>query len=63
MSRAIPLLSLWALGGLLQGERLLQYFESKAVNILVDGRLGSRSQGYHPVAPRPIRYGPFVHRL
>jgi hypothetical protein len=24
----------------------------------VDGRLG-----YHPVAPRPLRYGPFVHRL
>jgi hypothetical protein len=30
---------------------------------LVDGRLGSRSRGYHPVAPRPLRYGPFVHSL
>jgi hypothetical protein len=30
---------------------------------LVDGRLGSRLRGYHPVAPRPLRYGPFVHRL
>jgi hypothetical protein len=29
----------------------------------VDGRLGSRSLGYHPVAPRPLRYGPFVHRF
>jgi hypothetical protein len=28
-----------------------------------DGRLGSRLRGYHPVAPRPLRYGPFVHRL
>jgi hypothetical protein len=28
-----------------------------------DGRFGSRSRGYHPVAPRPLRYGPFVHRL
>jgi hypothetical protein len=30
---------------------------------LADGRLGSRLRGYHPVAPRPLRYGPFVHRL
>jgi hypothetical protein len=30
---------------------------------LVDGRLGSRSRGYHPVAHRPLRYEPFVHRL
>jgi hypothetical protein len=30
---------------------------------VVDGRLGSRLRGYHPVAPRPSRYGPFVHRL
>jgi hypothetical protein len=29
----------------------------------VDGRLGSRLRGYHPVAPRPLRYGPFVHCL
>jgi hypothetical protein len=29
----------------------------------VDGRLGSRLWGYHPIAPRPLRYGPFVHRL
>jgi hypothetical protein len=28
-----------------------------------DGRLGSRLRGYHAVAPRPLRYGPFVHRL
>jgi hypothetical protein len=27
------------------------------------GRLGSRLRSYHPVAPRPLRYGPFVHRL
>jgi hypothetical protein len=30
---------------------------------VVDGRLGSRLQCYHPVAPRPLRYGPLVHRL
>jgi hypothetical protein len=29
----------------------------------IDGRLGSRSRGYHPIAPRPLRYGPFVRRL
>jgi hypothetical protein len=29
----------------------------------VDGRLGSRLRGYHPVAPRPLRYGRFVHRF
>jgi hypothetical protein len=29
----------------------------------VDDRLGSRLRGYHPVAPRPLRYGPFVHHL
>jgi hypothetical protein len=31
--------------------------------VWADGRLGSRLWGYHPVAPRPLRYGPFVHRL
>jgi hypothetical protein len=30
---------------------------------MVDGRLGSRLRGYHLVAPRLLRYGPFVHRL
>jgi hypothetical protein len=30
---------------------------------MVDGRLGSRSRGYHPVAPRPLKYGPFLHHL
>jgi hypothetical protein len=30
---------------------------------LDDGGLGSRLWGYHPVAPRPLRYGPFVHRF
>jgi hypothetical protein len=30
---------------------------------MVDGRLGSRLRCYHPVAPRFLRYGPFVHRL
>jgi hypothetical protein len=30
---------------------------------MVDGRLGSRSRGYQPVAPRPISCRPFVHRL
>jgi hypothetical protein len=30
---------------------------------MVDGRLGSRLWGYHPVAPRPLRYRPFVHCL
>jgi hypothetical protein len=28
----------------------------------VDGRLGSRLRGYHPIAPRLLRYGSFVHR-
>jgi hypothetical protein len=28
-----------------------------------NARLGSRLRGYHPVAPRPLRYGLFVHRL
>jgi hypothetical protein len=32
-------------------------------SIPVDGKLGSRLRGYHPVAPRSLRYGPFVHRL
>jgi hypothetical protein len=31
--------------------------------LLVDGRLGSRLRGHHPVPPRPLRYGPFVHHL
>jgi hypothetical protein len=31
------------------------------LDIMVDGRLGSWLGGYHPVAPRPLRYGPFVH--
>jgi hypothetical protein len=31
--------------------------------IRLDGRLGSRLQGYHPVALRPLRYGPYMHRL
>jgi hypothetical protein len=30
---------------------------------LVDGRLGLRLQGYHPITLRPLRYGPFVHCL
>jgi hypothetical protein len=30
---------------------------------MVDGCLGTRLQGYHPVPPRPLRYGPFVHSL
>jgi hypothetical protein len=30
---------------------------------MVDGRLGSQLQGYHPVAPRPLRCGPFVQEL
>jgi hypothetical protein len=30
---------------------------------MVDGRLGSRLQGYHPVAPRPISCRPVVHRV
>jgi hypothetical protein len=30
---------------------------------MLDGRLGSRLRGCHPVAPRPLRYGPFVYRL
>jgi hypothetical protein len=30
---------------------------------MLDGRLGSRLPGYHPVAPRPLRYGLFVHHL
>jgi hypothetical protein len=29
----------------------------------LDGRLGSQIQGYYPVAPRPLRYRPFVQRL
>jgi hypothetical protein len=29
----------------------------------VDGRLGSRLRGYHPIAPRPISCRPFVHCL
>jgi hypothetical protein len=29
----------------------------------VDGRLGSRLRSYHPVTPRTLRLGPFVHRL
>jgi hypothetical protein len=28
--------------------------------IKVDGRLGLRLHGYHPIAPRPLRYRPFV---
>jgi hypothetical protein len=30
---------------------------------LVDGKLESRLRGYHPFAPRPLMYGPFVHRI
>jgi hypothetical protein len=30
---------------------------------MVDGRLGSRLRGYHPVAPKPISYRPFMYRL
>jgi hypothetical protein len=33
------------------------------MQVLVDGRMGSRLRGYHPVAPRTFRYGPFVHNL
>jgi hypothetical protein len=39
--------------------------QSTAVHVvrLVDGRLGSRLRGYHPIAPRPLRYGPFAYCL
>jgi hypothetical protein len=37
--------------------------ELQEVGCGVDGWLGSRLRGYHPVAPRPLRYVPFVHRL
>jgi hypothetical protein len=30
---------------------------------MIDGRLGLRLRGYHPVAPGPLRYRPFVHHL
>jgi hypothetical protein len=31
--------------------------------IMLDCRLGSRSRGYHPVAPGPVSCRPFVLRL
>jgi hypothetical protein len=33
------------------------------VHMVLDGSLGSRLRGYHPVAPRPISCRPSVHRL
>jgi hypothetical protein len=33
------------------------------LKLRISGRLGSRLRGYHPVAPRPLRYGPVVHRI
>jgi hypothetical protein len=38
-------------------------FHSITSRTVTDGRLGSRLRGYHPVAPGPLKYGPFVHRL
>jgi hypothetical protein len=43
--------------------QFLRLCETVRVGIEVDGRLGSRSRGYHPDAPRPISCRPFVHRL
>jgi hypothetical protein len=40
---------------------IMTQFHSLIVS--VGGRLGSLLRGYHPVEPRPLRYGPFVHRL
>jgi hypothetical protein len=40
-------------------ERILR----ESFYLTVDGRLESRSQGYQPVAPRPISCRPSVHRL
>jgi hypothetical protein len=39
------------------------YVNNCTLSVTPDGRLGSRLRGYHPVAPRPLRYGPFVHRV
>jgi hypothetical protein len=33
------------------------------LSLQAPSRLGSQLWGYHPVAPRPLRYRPFVHRL
>jgi hypothetical protein len=43
--------------------RAITWLDRDRVNGKVDGRLMSRLRGYHPVAPRSLRYGPFVHRL